>query len=297
MSTPSPDTAPPAELVLRFACADRAGIVHAVTGFLLAQGCTVTQSQQYGDPDSGRFFMRVQFRADPRQPSGTVTQESVTRQFTSVAEQFGMTWHLSDQSRRQRILLMAGTEGHCLNDLLFRWDSGALPVDILGVVSNHTALARMVDSYRLPFHHLPVMPAGKREAERQLLALVEQHRIDLVVLARYMQILSPGLCAALSGRAINIHHSILPSFKGAKPYHQAHRRGVKIIGATAHYVTTDLDEGPIIEQDIARIDHALTPAQVVALGRDVEAQVLARAVRWHTEERVLLNGTTTVVFR
>lgn len=178
---------PPAELVLRFACADRAGIVHAVTGFLLARGCTVTQSQQYGDPDSGRFFMRVQFRADlagTGVPSNAVTQESIAEEFASVAEQFGMTWHLSDQSRRQRILLMAGIEGHCLNDLLFRWDSGALPVDILGVVSNHTALARMVESYRLPFHHLPVTATGKREAERQLLALLEQHRIDLVVLAR-----------------------------------------------------------------------------------------------------------------
>jgi formyltetrahydrofolate deformylase len=214
-----------------------------------------------------------------------------------LAESFGMAWQIHDARRRARLLVLVSRQGHCLNDLLFRAHSRQLPVDIAGIVSNHEDFTALAASYRVPFHYLPVTEASKRTQEQRILDLVVSESIDLVVLARYMQILSPELCDALAGRAINIHHSFLPSFKGARPYHQAHRRGVKIIGATAHYVTRDLDEGPIIEQDVARVDHAMTPRELVRVGSDTESQVLARAVRRHVEHRILLNGHRTVVFR
>jgi formyltetrahydrofolate deformylase len=214
-----------------------------------------------------------------------------------LAAELDMEWDLHDATERARVLVLVSKLGHCLNDLLFRWRSGALPIDVAGVASNHTVLEPLARSYGVPFHHLPVTPETKAEQEARLLELVKQSRVDLVVLARYMQILSDALCHELDGRVINIHHSFLPSFRGARPYHQAHARGVKLIGATAHYVTADLDEGPIIEQEVARVDHSCAPEQLVAVGRDLECVALARAVQWHVEHRVLRNGDRTVVFR
>jgi formyltetrahydrofolate deformylase len=284
------------EFVLTLACPDRPGIVYAVASFLVQHGCNILQSEQYDDDTadySGTFFMRVQFSAlDPMQ-----TLDRLTAGFVSVAESFHMRWHLVDAAVRYRVLILVSKFGHCLNDLLFRHRIGALNIDIPAVASNHLDFADLVQSHGIPFIHLPVEPAGKAAAEKQLLDIVEQERIDLVVLARYMQVLSPQLCEALAGRAINIHHSFLPGFKGARPYQQAHARGVKIIGATAHYVTSDLDEGPIIEQDVERVDHTTTAKQMAAVGRDVECQVLARAVSWHTQNRIMINGSRTIVFR
>ena len=246
---------------------------------------------------TGLFFMRVHFEAPPQ----LADVATLDRLFGHVREQFGMDARIDAVHQRPRLLLMVSQHGHCLNDLLFRWKSGWLPVDIPAIVSNHAAFAQLADSYGIAFHHLPLAAgadaATKRAQELQVEALVESERIDLVVLARYMQILSPEFCERLRGRAINIHHSFLPSFKGAKPYFQAHARGVKLIGATAHYVTPDLDEGPIIEQDVERVDHSLSADDLTAVGRDVECVVLARAVRWHVERRVLVNGHKTVVFR
>jgi formyltetrahydrofolate deformylase len=290
---------PRREFVLTLACPDRPGIVYAVASFLVQHGCNILQSEQFDDDAgdySGTFFMRVQFSAlDPIQ-----TLDRLRNGFTSVAESFSMRWHLVDAAERYRVLILVSRFGHCLNDLLFRHRIGALEVDIPAVVSNHTEFADLVESHGIPFIHLPVKagdPGSKAANEQRLLDLLEKEQIDLVVLARYMQVLSPQLCEALAGRAINIHHSFLPSFKGARPYHQAHQRGVKIIGATAHYVTSDLDEGPIIEQDVERVNHTTTAEQMAAVGRDVECQVLARAVAWHTQNRVMINGTRTVVFR
>ena len=280
------------DYVLTLSCPDRTGIVHRVTGLLFESGCNIADAQQFGDVESRRFFLRVHFDA----PDLAETQ-TLQEGFASLAEVFGMDWKIHDAQRRARLLVLVSKQGHCLNDLLFRAHSRQLPVDIAGVVSNHDDFAALADSYGVPFHHLPVNATNKSAQERQVIELVESERIDLLVLARYMQILSPELCDALAGRAINIHHSFLPSFKGAKPYHQAHQRGVKIIGATAHYVTRDLDEGPIIEQDVARVDHAMTPKELVRVGSDTESQVLARAVRRHVEHRILLNGHRTVVFR
>ena len=280
------------DYILTLSCPDRTGIVYRVTGLLYELGCNILDAQQFGDEETRRFFLRVHFDVPTLTDSETL-QEG----FASLAETFGLDWQLHDARRRARLLVLVSKQGHCLNDLLFRAHSRQLPVDIAGIVSNHDDFAALADSYGVPFHHLPVTAATKATQERQIIDLVEHERIDLVVLARYMQILSPELCDALAGRAINIHHSFLPSFKGAKPYHQAHQRGVKIIGATAHYVTRDLDEGPIIEQDIARVDHAMTPKELVRLGSDTESQVLARAVRRHVEHRILLNGHRTVVFR
>ena len=280
------------DYVLTLSCPDRTGIVHRVTGLLFESGCNIADAQQFGDVESRRFFLRVHFDA----PDLAETQ-TLQEGFASLAEVFGMDWKIHDAQRRARLLVLVSKQGHCLNDLLFRAHSRQLPVDIAGVVSNHDDFAALADSYGVPFHHLPVNATNKAAQEQQIIALLERERIDLVVLARYMQILSPELCDALAGRAINIHHSFLPSFKGAKPYHQAHQRGVKIIGATAHYVTRDLDEGPIIEQDVARVDHAMTPKELVRVGSDTESQVLARAVRRHVEHRILLNGHRTVVFR
>ena len=289
----SPNASNPAgDFVLVLDCPDRPGIVHAVSGFLLERGGNILESQQFGDTDTGRFFMRIDFVTE-----GTVPVERLRSEFLEVAAQFGMRFVLWDSKAPYRTLIMVSKHLHCLNDLLFRHSTGALQIDIPVVVSNHPDAEAMVRSYGLDFAHVPVTPDTKPAAEAELLRLVKEHDVDLVVLARYMQVLSDDLCRELSGKAINIHHSFLPSFKGAKPYHQAYDRGVKLVGATAHYVTADLDEGPIIEQDVIRVDHNHTQDQLVAAGRDVEAQVLSRAVRWHSESRVLLNGHRTVVFR
>jgi len=291
------------EFVLTLSCRDAKGIVYAVSGLLYQAGCNIVDSQQFGDlPDAdgahstGLFFMRVHFEAPPHLAS----TETLTSLFTSVREQFGMEANFYSVARRPRLLLMVSQHGHCLNDLLYRRHSGQLNVDIPAIVSNHATFAELADRYGIPFHHLPIATGAsadeKRAQEQKVEALVREHGIDLVVLARYMQILSPDFCSFLKGWAINIHHSFLPSFKGAKPYFQAHDRGVKLIGATAHYVTADLDEGPIIEQDVARVAHSLSAQGFTAAGRDVECMVLARAVRWHVEHRVLLNGQKTVVF-
>ncbi len=289
------------EFVLTLSCRDTKGIVHAVSGLLYQAGCNIIDSQQFGDVQhadaTGLFFMRVHVAAPPHLASAGALEQL----FTHVREQFGMDMHVHDLARKPRLLLMVSKFGHCLNDLLFRRHSGQLGVDIAAIVSNHPDFAELAASYQIPFHHLP-LPTGaskdvKRAQEQQVEAIVAEQQVDLVVLARYMQILSPEFCQFLKGRAINIHHSFLPSFKGAKPYYQAHERGVKLIGATAHYVTADLDEGPIIEQDVERVDHSLSPEDFTAVGRDVESVVLARAVRWHVEHRVLLNGRKTVVFR
>ncbi len=279
------------EHLLVLSCPDRPGIVHAVSTFLVVTGCNILDSQQYRDPDSERFFLRVHFHA----PSTTGT-EQLQAAFGATASSFGMDWHL-DAVRPMPTLLMVSKQDHCLQDLLFRHRTGALPVELTGVVSNHEDVRALVEWHGIAFHHVPVTPETKPAAEARLLELVAQTSTELVVLARYMQVLSPELCRALAGRALNIHHSFLPSFKGARPYAQAHARGVKLIGASAHYVTADLDEGPIVEQDVARADHTHTAAQLARVGQDIEARVLARAVLWHAERRVLLNGSRTVVFR
>ncbi len=276
--------------VLALSCPDRPGIVAAVAGLLAAQDGNITESQQFGDPLSGLFFMRVQVTSG-------ASRTTLEAALGELAERFGMQWTLDVAGRPMRTLVLGSTAAHCLNDLAFRQRSENLPVDIVGVVSNHTALADLAAFYGIGFHHVPVTAATRRDAEARLLDLVEEFDVELVVLARYMQILSDDLCRALSGRIINIHHSFLPSFKGARPYAQAHERGVKLIGATAHYVTADLDEGPIIEQDVERVDHARSVPDLVALGQDVERRTLARAVRWHAEHRVLVDGHRTVVFR
>ncbi|MES2940468.1 MAG: formyltetrahydrofolate deformylase [Pseudomonadota bacterium] len=277
--------------VLTLSCPDRPGIVHAVSGFLLERGGNIEEAAQYNDHATGLFFMRVRFAC------AQLTREDLTTQLRLFAEAFRMDWqlHVGDQPVRTAILV--SREGHCLNDLLFRVKSGLLPLDVRAIISNHREFYQLAASYNIPFHHIPVTAATKAQAEARQLEVIEGEGVELVVLARYMQILSNDMCRRLAGRAINIHHSFLPSFKGAKPYHQAHERGVKLIGATAHYVTADLDEGPIIEQDVARVDHGHTVDALTATGRDTESQVLARAVKWHSERRVLLNGHKTVVFR
>jgi formyltetrahydrofolate deformylase len=280
------------DYILTLSCPDRTGIVYRVSGLLFESDCNILDAQQFGDEESGRFFLRVHFDMPP----GAVL-EPLRARFAALADGYAMDWQLHDAHRRARLLVLVSKQGHCLNDLLFRTHSRQLKVDIAAVASNHDDYAALSASYGVPFHHLPVDASNRFEQEQAIIDLVARERIDLVVLARYMQILSPRLCQALAGRAINIHHSFLPSFKGAQPYHQAHARGVKIIGATAHYVTPDLDEGPIIEQDVARVDHAMTPRDLVRLGSDTESLVLARAVRRHVEHRILLNGHRTVVFR
>ena len=280
------------DFILTLSCPDRVGIVHNVTGWLLNRHGNIIDAQQFGGAETNRFFLRVHFNL----PEPTTVDE-LEASFASVAHRFDMEAQIYDAQRKERVLILVSRQGHCLNDLLFRTHSGHLPIEIAGIVSNHNDFASLAASYNLPFHHLPVTADTRAQQEQQILDLVNEHRIDLVVLARYMQILSADLCEALKGRAINIHHSFLPSFKGARPYHQAHARGVKIIGATAHYVTSDLDEGPIIEQDIERVHHAMSPAELTQVGSDIESLVLARAVRWHVEHRILLNGDRTVVFR
>jgi formyltetrahydrofolate deformylase len=271
--------------------------VYAVSSFLVQHSANILASQQYGESPDGWFFMRVHFSV-PSHPVAAPGQPlaELERGFSWVAEAFQMTWQLHETAARIRTLIMVSRLGHCLNDLLFRWKTGSLPVEVAGVVSNHADFAELAATYRIPFRHIPVTPPTKAAAESQLLEVIDDTGADLIVLARYMQILSGEVCKRVEGRMINIHHSFLPSFKGAKPYHQAHARGVKLVGATAHYVTPDLDEGPIIEQDVVRVNHTLSPERLAEAGRDVEAQVLARAVTWHAEHRVLLNGDRTVVF-
>ncbi len=321
MPATSDSALPSREYVLTLSCPDRPGIVHAVTGALLRQGANVTESQQFGDPDSRLFFLRVQFTL-PGTGTGTGTgtgelglaagtggpevthggeetgsERRLRAAVRGVAEEFAMTWQLNRLARPIRTLIMVSRAGHCLNDLLFRHRAGRLPIEPVAVVGNHPELAGLAEFYGVDFRHVPVTPTSKPAAEAELLALVDERDVELVVLARYMQILGPAVCEALAGRVINIHHSFLPSFAGARPYHQAHARGVKLIGATAHYVTADLDEGPIIEQDVERVSHADTVDALVGLGQDLECRALARAVRWHAEHRVLVDGNRTVVFR
>ena len=281
------------EFVLTIACPDRPGIVYAVSSFLVQHSCNILESQQFDDREQDRFFMRVHFEA--YRPGSTL--EKLREAFDWVAQAHAMQWGMWDARAPHRTLVMVSRAGHCLQDLLYRWSIGELQIDIPAVVSNHPDLEPLAAAHGVPFHHIPVTPDTKAEAEAQLLKLVDELDIDLVVLARYMQVLSDETCARLEGRAINIHHSFLPSFKGARPYHQAFARGVKLVGATAHFVTGELDEGPIIEQDVVRVDHGMTPERLASAGRDVERQVLSRAVGWHAENRVLLNGNRTVVFR
>ena len=285
-------TAPAGDFVLILACPDRPGIVHAVSGFLVRHGGNILESQQFGDQLVGRFFMRIDFVV-----SDGVDADTLRTDFAGIAEEFAMEFELWDATAPYRTLIMVSKHLHCLNDLLFRTSTRSLQIEIPVVVSNHLDAEPLVRSYGLDFRHIPVTPETKPQAEAELLGLVDDLDIHLVVLARYMQVLSDDACRRLSGHAINIHHSFLPSFKGARPYHQAFDRGVKLVGATAHYVTGDLDEGPIIEQDVMRVDHTYDQEQLVSAGRDVEAQVLSRAVRWHSQSRILLNGHRTVVFR
>lgn len=285
------------EYILTLSCLDQRGIVHRVSGFLAEHGCNIIDSAQFGDAESKLFFMRVHFALE----EGAVGDAVLRADFEALCMQMGMNGQLHDARAKPRVMLMVSKIGHCLNDLLFRYKSGLLPVEIPAIVSNHMDFYQLAASYNIPFHHLPLATgadaAAKQAQEARVLDLMHTHKIDLVVLARYMQILSPGLCEAMRGKAINIHHSFLPSFKGAKPYAQAHHRGVKLIGATAHFVTGDLDEGPIIEQDVERVDHAMDADTLSAIGRDVECVVLARAVKWFVEHRILQNGDKTVVFK
>ena len=285
-----------ASFILTLSCQDQRGIVQRVSGFLADHACNILDSAQFGDTQTKMFFMRVHFV----QEDGPFSGEALRQSFGSLADAMGMTWDLHDATVKPRVLIMVSKIGHCLNDLLFRYRSGLLPVEIVGIVSNHTDFYQLAASYNIPFHHFPLAAGASAEAkqaqEHKILDLVKTHQVDLVVLARYMQILSTPMCQALRGKAINIHHSFLPSFKGAKPYYQAHDRGVKLIGATAHFVTADLDEGPIIEQGVERVDHAMGPETLTAIGRDVECVVLARAVKWFVEHRILLNGHKTIVF-
>jgi formyltetrahydrofolate deformylase len=278
------------ELILTLSCPDRPGIVARVATAVAARESNIIDSDQFGDPDAGRFFMRIHF-------SGGAGVEEWRADLAPIADELGMAWELHDAGDRPRLLILVSREGHCLNDLLYRWRTGAIGADVVGVASAYDEFRDLAAAYALPYHRLPPPGATPAELDAALLRLVADAHIDLVVLARYMQVLGADACRALAGRAINIHHSFLPSFKGAAPYRQAHRRGVKLIGATAHYVTGELDEGPIIEQEVARVDHAHSVAELARVGRDVECVALARAVRWHVERRVLLHGNRTVVFR
>ncbi|MDR4533723.1 formyltetrahydrofolate deformylase [Glutamicibacter sp. PS] len=277
------------QYIVTLSCQDRPGIVHAISGGLLGAGCNITESQQYESPDSNTFFMRIEVATEQ-------SLEQVRAALAPTRDEFAMSLQVNDASARTRTMIMCSKAGHALNDLLFAQRAGTLAIDVPVIVSNHLDLQPMAEFYGVDFVHLPVTPQNKQQAEAELLKLADDYQIELVVLARYMQILSDGLCERMAGRVINIHHSFLPSFKGAKPYHQAHARGVKLIGATAHYVTADLDEGPIIDQEVTSVTHQRTPAQLVALGRSVEGRTLTRAVQWHAEHRVMLDGQRTIVF-
>ena len=276
---------------LRVTCASARGIVAAISAFLADHDCNITDSAQFDDTETGRFFMRVSFRSE-----GDATLADLRADFPAVARRFGMDAGFADQAQKTRVIIMVSRFGHCLNDLLYRWRIGALPIEIVAVISNHMDYQKVVVNHDIPFHCIRVTPANKAEAEAAQMRIVEETGAELIVLARYMQVLSDQMCRAMSGRIINIHHSFLPSFKGANPYKQAYERGVKLIGATSHYVTADLDEGPIIEQDTVRVTHAQSPGDYVSLGRDVEAQVLSRAIHAHIHGRVFVNGAKTVVF-
>ncbi|RJL19430.1 formyltetrahydrofolate deformylase [Paracoccus siganidrum] len=276
---------------LTVACESTRGIVAAISGFLAENGCNITDSSQFDDPQTGKFFMRVSFVSEEG-----VGLEALRAGLAEPAKPFGMDYAIHDEAEKMKVVIMVSRFGHCLNDLLYRWRIGALPIEIVAVISNHMDYQKVVVNHDIPFHCIKVTKENKPQAEAQLMAVVEDSGAELVVLARYMQVLSDALCKKMSGRIINIHHSFLPSFKGANPYKQAFERGVKLIGATSHYVTADLDEGPIIEQDIIRVTHAQSPEDYVSLGRDVESQVLARAIHAHIHRRVFLNGNKTVVF-
>lgn len=278
---------------LTVSCNDRPGIVYEISKILFESSCNVIENKQFADQSRGRFSMRVQFESATKMP---VDEAMVRSKLAAISKVTDATWQLRCTDRKPRVLLLVSKLPHCMNDILFRQSIGDLNIEVPAVISNHPDLAWYADNYKVPFHHIPVTSMTKVAAEKQMLELVDELDIDLVVLARYMQVLTPEACESLSGRAINIHHSMLPSFKGARPYHRAHDRGVKLIGATAHYVTSDLDEGPIIEQEVARIDHGFSADDVVALGRNTECLALSRAIRWHTENRVLLDDGRTVVF-
>ena len=283
---------PGREFVLTVSCADRRGIVHAVSGVMLEQSMTILDSQQFADPRAGEFHLRMHLARE----GAALAVEELDAAMRAVAADFAMTYAVHDLSQRRRVLVLVSQQGHCLNDLLFRVESGSLPVEVPAIVSNHEDFRDLADWHGIPFHHVPVTPDSKPAAEAELRRLVDEYDADTIALARYMQILSSELCADFPGRIINIHHSLLPSFKGAKPYTQAHDRGVKVIGATAHYVTADLDEGPIIEQDFRRVDHRMSPSELASVGQELEAMAFARALRWHAEHRVVLRGRRTIVF-
>ena len=284
-----------ADYILTLACQDRVGIVAAVSGALAGIDGFILDSQQYADLETGRFFLRIVFTGQGARFPASV--EGVRAALNEPAVRFGFDWHVAPASERPRMLIAVSKGSHCLNDLLHRWRTNTLPVEIVGVVSNHDSLRPLVEWHGLPWYHLPVSNANRADQEAAMLALMDESRADYLVLARYMQVLGERLVASLPGRCINIHHSFLPGFKGAQPYHRAHARGVKLIGATAHFVTADLDEGPIIEQAVERVDHRASVDDLIRIGRDIEAQVLARAVAWVGERRVFLNDNRTVVFR
>ena len=281
-----------ADFVLLIVCDDRKGIVAAVANSIASQDCNIVESSQYGDEATGRFFMRIAINC----PAGS-TKESFEAAFLPVATAFQLEWRIHDLRKKLRAMIMVSQGGHCLNDLLYRTATKRLPMEITSVVSNHQNWQRRAEHEGIPFYHLPVTPENKLEQEAKLLGMVEEQNVDLVILARYMQVLSDQLCRKLDGRVINIHHSFLPGFKGAKPYHRAYERGVKMVGATAHYVTPDLDEGPIITQDVSIVDHADTVDDLIAQGQETESRVLSRAVKLHLEHRVMLNGNRTIVFK
>ena len=281
-----------ADFVLLIDSEDRKGIVAGVANSIVSQDCNIVESSQFGDANTGRFFMRVAISGHDG-----MTTERFSEGFMPVATAFRLDWRIHDLKKKTRAMIMVSQGGHCLNDLLYRSSTGRLPMDVTSIVSNHTTWQRRAEHEGIPFHHLPVTPESKLAQEARLLALVEEQQVDLIILARYMQVLSDQLCRKLDGRVINIHHSFLPGFKGAKPYHRAYDRGVKMVGATAHYVTPDLDEGPIITQDVSIVDHADAVEDLIAQGQDTESRVLARAVKLHLEHRVMLNGSRTVVFK
>lgn len=284
----------PHQYVLTVSCPEANGIVRAVSDFLYQRGATISEAAQHRDPVIDRFFMRVEFE---EQEVDLPSVEKLDEDFAALAQQFDMQWEFFDLRHKPRMLLAVSRHGHCLVDVLHRWSSGVLPAEVVGVVSNHDDMRDITEWYGLPYYHLPVTADTKAEQESQILSVIEKQQVDVLALARYMQILSPRLCEAMAGRAINIHHSFLPGFKGANPYRQAYMRGVKIIGATAHYVTTDLDEGPIIEQSVERIDHNFDIEELVQIGRDAECAAFARALKWHCEHRIIINGNKTVVFK
>jgi formyltetrahydrofolate deformylase len=291
---PAPGAEAASELVLTLDCRQAPGIVHAVSGVLLEHGCNIVELKQFDDRRLGHFFMRVHVASSTGE---ALDEEALRKDLVPVAERFGMSWELDRHGAKRRVMIMVSKFGHCLNDLLFRARTGELPVEIVAVVSNHRDHQRLVEWHGIPFFHIPVTPDTKPEAEAKLLELVDRFEVDLVVLARYMQVLSDSLATRMAGRVINIHHSFLPSFKGAKPYHQAYERGVKTVGATAHYVNSELDEGPIIAQQLVDVDHTFGPEDLVAAGRDTECKALSNAVKWHCEGRVILHGNRTVVLR